>query len=89
MYIFNIKKQTDKQKTRIQKKQKKLQKKWEYLRKIDLKKKYEAARVKIFLATRISGNKRFFYLNLSISISIESLQNKKPFIIRFSSNFWA
>ena len=50
-YIFNFKKQT--------KKQKQKKKKREYFRKIDFKKKFAAARVKIFLVTRISANKSF------------------------------
>ena len=47
-------------KTRIQKKQNKLKKKREYLQKMDLKK-IAVVRVKIFLVTRISGNKSFFF----------------------------
>ena len=59
--IFNFKKQTNKPKKQKQskntKKQKKLNKKREYLQK---KKTFAVARVKIFLATRISGHKCIF-----------------------------
>ena len=71
IYIFDFKKQTNKQKkhihkktkTRIQKKQKKLKKKKNISGKL-IKKEFAAARVKIFFITRISGNKSFFYLNI-------------------------
>ena len=65
MYIFNFKKQTNKQtnKNKNTKKQKKLKKKWDYLRKMRkwIEKKIAAARVKIFLVTRISRNKSIFF----------------------------
>ena len=41
--------------------QKKLKKKRKYLREIDKKKKIAVARVKIFLVTRIFGNKSNFF----------------------------
>ena len=59
-YIYFIwkNKETSKQKKNT-KKQNKLKKKREYLWKIDKKNNFAASRVKIFLVTRISGNKSF------------------------------
>ena len=81
MYIFNFKKQTNKQtnKNKNTKKQKKLKKKWDYLRKMRkwIEKKIAAARVKIFLVTRISRNKSIFFgLRSKIWRRILKLKNK-------------
>ena len=59
IYIFNFKnKQTSENKTKNTKKQKKLKKNRDSGK--SSKKKFAAARVKIFLITLISGNKNFF-----------------------------
>ena len=62
IYILNFKKQQTNKRKQESKKQKKLKKQREFLRKIDKKKKKNAAaRLKIFLDTRISGNKSIFF----------------------------
>ena len=61
IYILNFKKQQTNKQKQESKKQKKLKKKTEFLRKIDKKKKNAAAGLKIFLDTRISGNKSIFF----------------------------
>ena len=75
IYLFNFKKQTNEQKKKRKKKQeyknkpkkqkktkqKKLKKKSEHLRNINLKNKFAATLAKIFLVTRISGNKNLFW----------------------------
>ena len=50
-----------KKKKNLKTKQKKLKKKGEYLRKINLKNKFAAILAKIFLVTRIFGNKNLFW----------------------------
>ena len=68
IYIFNFKnKQTSENKTKNTKKQKKLKKNRDSGK--SSKKKFAAARVKIFLITLISGNKNFFTFFCLISIT--------------------
>ena len=60
-----------------QKKQKKLKKRRKYIRKIDWKNKFAAARVKIFLVNPISGNKSVIFFGLIYNCNSPVLRNFK------------